>query len=66
MARNYAPQAERLKAVIAREKQMPAVFLAARANLKNPPKIYTEDRAANRVRGSSASLRKTCRWHLTK
>jgi uncharacterized protein (DUF885 family) len=42
MARNYAPQAERLKAVIAREKQMPAVFAAARANLKNPPKIYTE------------------------
>jgi uncharacterized protein (DUF885 family) len=42
MARKYAPQAERLKAVIAREKQMPAVFAAARANLKNPPKIYTE------------------------
>src|SRR3954464_15850022 len=42
MARNYAPQAERLKAVIAREKQMPAVFFAARANLKNPPRIYTE------------------------
>src|SRR5213075_2228411 len=42
MARRYAPQTERLKAVIAREKQMPAVFAAARANLKNPPKIYTE------------------------
>ncbi|MFL6299754.1 MAG: DUF885 domain-containing protein [Terriglobales bacterium] len=42
MARNYAPQADRLKAVIAREKQMPAVFTAARTNLKNPPKIYTE------------------------
>jgi len=42
MARKYAPQAERLKAVIAREKQMPAVFAAARANLKNPPRIYTE------------------------
>jgi uncharacterized protein (DUF885 family) len=42
MARNYAPQSERMKAVIAREKQMPAVFIAARANLKNPPKIYTE------------------------
>jgi len=42
MARNYAPQAERLKAVIAREKQMPAVFADARTNLKNPPKIYTE------------------------
>jgi uncharacterized protein (DUF885 family) len=42
MARKYAPAEERLKAVIAREKQMPAVFTAARANLKNPPKIYTE------------------------
>jgi len=42
MARKYAPAEQRLKAVIAREKQMPAVFTAARANLKNPPKIYTE------------------------
>ena len=42
MARNYAPQADRLKAVIAREKQIPAVFAAARANLKNPPNIYTQ------------------------
>jgi uncharacterized protein (DUF885 family) len=42
MARKYAPADQRLKAVIAREKQMPAVFTAARANLKNPPKIYTE------------------------
>ena len=42
MARKYAPADQRLKAVIAREKQMPAVFTAARANLKNPPRIYTE------------------------
>lgn len=42
MARNYAPQEERLKSVIARERKMPAVFAAARANLKNPPRIYTE------------------------
>jgi uncharacterized protein (DUF885 family) len=42
MARNYAPQEERLKSVIARERQMPAVFAAARANLKTPPHIYTE------------------------
>ncbi len=45
MARNYRPQDERLKAVIAREKrQTPAVFFAARANLKNPPKILHRDR----------------------
>ncbi|HEV2022543.1 MAG TPA: DUF885 domain-containing protein [Terriglobales bacterium] len=42
MARNYAPQEERLKSVIARERKMRAVFAAARANLKNPPRIYTE------------------------
>ena len=42
MARNYAPQEERLKSVIARERKMPAVFAAARANLKNPPRIYTQ------------------------
>ncbi len=42
MSRNFAPQDERLKSVIARQKLMPKVFDDARANLKNPPKIYTE------------------------
>lgn len=42
MSRNYAPQEKRLKSVIARERKMPAVFEAARANLKNPPRIYTQ------------------------
>jgi hypothetical protein len=42
MTRNYAPQEERLKSVIARERKMPAVLAAARANLKNPPRIYTD------------------------
>jgi uncharacterized protein (DUF885 family) len=42
MSRNYAPADQRLKAVIAREKQMPAVFQAARQNLKNPPPIYVD------------------------
>jgi uncharacterized protein (DUF885 family) len=42
MSRNFAPQDERLKTVIARERQMPKMFEAARANLKNPPRIYTE------------------------
>jgi uncharacterized protein (DUF885 family) len=39
--RNYAPAATRLASLIAREKQMPAALDAARANLRNPPKIYT-------------------------
>ena len=42
MERKFAPSAERLRLLVAREKQMPAVFDAARANLKNPPKIFTE------------------------
>jgi uncharacterized protein (DUF885 family) len=42
MARTFAPPAERLKSVIAREKQVPAVFVAARQNLKNPPPIYVD------------------------
>jgi len=42
MSRNFAPADERLRSLIAREKAMPAVFDAARKNLKNPPKVYTE------------------------
>src|SRR5712671_2586667 len=42
MARKFAPPEARLRSLIAREKQMPAVFDAARANLKNPPRVYTE------------------------
>jgi hypothetical protein len=42
IARNFAPPAERLRAVIAREKLIPGVFDAARANLENPPRIYTD------------------------
>ena len=40
--RDYAPANVRLAALISREKQMPAVLQAARANLDNPPKIFTE------------------------
>ena len=42
MSRNFAPPDERLKSVIAREQKMPANFAAAKANLKDVPKIYTE------------------------
>ncbi len=41
MSRDFAPATDRLKSVIARERQIPAVFDAARANLKYPPRIYT-------------------------
>jgi len=42
MSRKFAPTDDRLRSVIAREEQMPAVFAAARENLRNPPRIYTE------------------------
>jgi len=42
MNRKFASSDDRLKSVIAREKQMPAVFDRAKLNLKNPPRIYTE------------------------
>jgi uncharacterized protein (DUF885 family) len=42
MARTFAPPTDRLKSVIAREKQVPTVFQAARQNLKNPPPIYVD------------------------
>jgi uncharacterized protein (DUF885 family) len=41
MKRPYAPAADRLKALIAREKLMPAALAGARMNLENPPEIYT-------------------------
>src|SRR5208283_3363696 len=42
MSRNFAPAAERLKSVIAREQQIPGNIADARKNLKNPPRVYTE------------------------
>jgi len=42
MERKFASPDERLKSLIAREKQMPAMLADARLNLKNPPHIYTE------------------------
>ncbi len=42
ISRKFASPAERMRDVIAREKQFPQVFSAAKSNLKNPPKIYSE------------------------
>ncbi len=42
MNRNFAPAAERLQCVIAREKQLPGILQEARKNLQNPPRVYTE------------------------
>ncbi len=40
--REFAPPAERLKSLIARERVMPQVLDEARENLANPPKVYTD------------------------
>jgi uncharacterized protein (DUF885 family) len=40
--RNYATPEERLRSVVARERQIPEALRTARRNLENPPRIYTE------------------------
>ena len=42
MERKFASPDERLRSLVAREKQMPALLDDARVNLKNPPRIFTE------------------------
>src|SRR5258708_32553225 len=42
MSRTFAPTAQRLRSLIERERKMPQVLVEARANLKSPPRVYTE------------------------
>ena len=42
MSRKFAAPEVRLKALTARERSMPQALAEARANLKNPPRVYTE------------------------
>jgi uncharacterized protein (DUF885 family) len=42
MERKFAPADDRLRSLIAREKKMPALIAAARVNLQNPPRIFTQ------------------------
>ena len=42
MGRNFASPEARLASLIARERQMPRLLKEARANLQNPPRIFTE------------------------
>jgi uncharacterized protein (DUF885 family) len=42
MKRQYAPAADRLRALIDRESKMPELLAEARRNLVNPPRIYTD------------------------
>jgi uncharacterized protein (DUF885 family) len=49
--RDFAPPAERLRAVVDRLAAVPAVYVAARANLRDPPREFT-DLAIRMTRGS--------------
>ena len=40
--RNFAPAADRLRSLVAREKLMPAVYAAGKANVVNPPREFTD------------------------
>ena len=42
MERKFASPDDRLRSLIARESQMPALLATARVNLKNPPRVFTE------------------------
>src|SRR5215475_3346324 len=58
MKRNFAPPAERLRSVIARLKQVPAIYAAGKANVKDPPKEFT-DVAIRVSKGSIGFFEKT-------
>jgi uncharacterized protein (DUF885 family) len=42
MKRDFAPAHDRLRSVVARLEAVPAVYQAARANVQNPPKEFTD------------------------
>ena len=52
MKRDFAPAARRLRSAIARMRQVPALYAAARANVQNPPKEFT-DLAIRMTKGSA-------------
>ncbi len=56
--RDFAPAAERLRAVVARLEKVPALYEAAKQNVKNPPKEFT-DLAIRMASGSVGYFEKT-------
>jgi uncharacterized protein (DUF885 family) len=40
--RHFAPEEDRLRSAMARERQIPQALAAARQNLSNPPRVFTE------------------------
>ena len=65
MKRNFALADDRLRQVIAREAQIPRVFATAKANLKNPPREFT-DLAIRMAKGSVGFFEKSvATWAAT-
>src|SRR5262249_20631479 len=52
ISREFAPPEERLRSAIGRLDGVPAVVAAAKANLKNPPKVHTET-AIQQIKGTT-------------
>jgi uncharacterized protein (DUF885 family) len=57
ISRDFAPAAERLASAIGRLEAVPEVIAAAKANLKNPPKVFTET-AIQQNQGAIALVQK--------
>jgi uncharacterized protein (DUF885 family) len=57
LSRDFAPLEERLRSVIAREKDVPEVLACARENLANPPVEYTQQ-AIDQLPGAVAFFNK--------
>ena len=55
MKRDFAPKHDRLRSMVARLRGVPAIFAAARANVVDPPKEFT-DVALARAKGTSGFL----------
>jgi hypothetical protein len=58
MKRDFAPAKERLKSIVSRLANVPAVYAAGRGNVSNPPKEWTE-LAIGMARGTESYLRDT-------
>jgi uncharacterized protein (DUF885 family) len=56
--RTFAPGRERLRAVVVRMRSVPQIYAAARANLRNPPKEFT-DLAIRIAKGSVGFFEKS-------
>jgi uncharacterized protein (DUF885 family) len=56
--RDFAPAHDRLRSIVARLRAVPAVYAAARTNVKNPPKEFT-DLAIRMCKGSVGYFERT-------